>query len=94
MTTTPQYLKEHNETPQKPPGPKAGMWSLRYLDPMTGVRLRFNKTIRQLYSDFPEVLPPGTEFPGFDLETTDGNRINTADLRGKKHLVLMTGAIT
>ena len=53
MTTTPQYLKEHNETPQKPPGPKAGMWSLRYLDPMTGVRLRFNKTIRQLYSDFP-----------------------------------------
>ena len=92
--TTPSYLETHNETPHAPPGPMKGMWSGRYLDITKSARLVLSKARRAAYKKFPDVLPPGSEFPKMELETTDGVRFSTADLRGKRHFVVMTGAIT
>ena len=70
------------------------MWSIRYLDKLKGIKLIVSKDRRKAYDNFPEKLPPGEELPAFDLQTASGERINTADFVGKKHVVIMTGAIT
>ncbi|MEE9277793.1 MAG: hypothetical protein V3V06_05235, partial [Dehalococcoidia bacterium] len=87
-------LENRNEVPHKPPGPKNGIWSLKYIDKVKAARLVLSRRRRQLYRDFPSILTPGEEFPAIELETTSGERINTGDLRGQKHFVLMSGAIT
>ena len=50
--------------------------------------------VKAFYQAFPDLLPPGSEFPRIELETTDGERIDTRAFRGHRHLVLITGAIT
>ncbi|MFQ5895207.1 MAG: hypothetical protein ACE5JJ_05260 [Nitrospinota bacterium] len=85
---------KRNDYRRKPPGPLAGFWSWRYLDFWRTVRLVTSPRVKAFYKNFPSLFPPGSEFPAIDLETADGSRINTAELRGKKHFVLLTGAIT
>jgi len=70
------------------------MWSIRYLDKLKGIKLIASKTRRKAYEDFPDIFPPGEELPSFDLQTASGDRINIRDFVGKKHVVIMTGAIT
>ena len=53
-----------------------------------------SKRVKGIYKAFPDQHPPGSEFPRIVLETTDGQTIDTETLRGHKHLVLFTGAIT
>ena len=79
---------------RRPPGPQMGIWSWRYLDAIKTLRLVTGKRIKELYKKFPEILPPGSDFPDVRLETADGRTVSTGDFRGKKHLVLWTGAIT
>ena len=93
-TDHPTHLASHSELPHVPPGPFRGMWSIRYLDKLKGLRLMFSKDRKTAYQDFPDRFPPGEELPAFDLQTASGERINTGDFVGKKHVVIMTGAIT
>lgn len=83
-----------NHFQSNPPGPLFGLWSTRYLDLMKLVKLKLNPRIKAIYRRFPSVLPPGSAFPDITLKTADGATLSTADYRGKKHLVLFTGAIT
>ena len=92
--STATYLDAHSETPAMPPGPMKGTWGIRYLDLHKSARLMLSKARKAAYKEFPDVLSPGTPFPAMELETTDGVRFNTADLKGRKHFVVMTGAIT
>ena len=78
----------------KPPGPQMGVWSWRYLNKFKTLKLVMSKRVLDLYKKFPDVLPPGSDFPDIELKTADGREIRTGDFRGKKHLVLWTGAIT
>jgi peroxiredoxin Q/BCP len=36
----------------------------------------------------PDILPLGSKAPDFSLEGTNGQHLNSADFRSKKHLVL------
>jgi hypothetical protein len=74
--------------------PLMGFWSWRYLNKFKTLKLITSKRVKAFYEKFPDLYPPGSEFPAVDLETSDGRRINTAELRGQKHFVLFTGAIT
>lgn len=85
---------ERTKTYSKPPGPLFGFWSWRYLNIIKTASKKFNKRIQAAYRDFPTRFPPGSEFPEIELETANGEVINTADFKGKKHFVLFTGAIT
>ncbi len=93
-TDPPTHLASHSELPHVPPGPYMGIWSIRYLDKLKNLKLMFSKNRKQAYTDFPERFPPGAELPALDLQTASGERINTRDFVGKKHVVIMTGAIT
>ena len=53
-----------------------------------------SKRVKDTYKAFPDLLPPGSEFPQIELDTTEGERIDTRAFRGQKHFVLITGAIT
>ncbi len=77
-----------------PPGPYAGFWSWRYLNLVKTARMVMSRRVKGFYREFPHRFPPGSEFPPIELETTDGRRVNTRDLLGRRHLVLFTGAIT
>ena len=77
-----------------PPGPFAGFWSWRYLDKLKTARMVMSKRVKNIYKAFPDLLPPGSEFPSVALDTTDGERVDTRVFRGQKHFVLITGAIT
>lgn len=90
----PSYLKSHNESPTRPPGPQQGLWSLRYLDPAKTAALALNAARRRAQNRFARVLPPGAAFPDIALQTSDGTTFRSGDLRGRKHFALMTGAIT
>ena len=107
MTSTEQeqagraYLKDHNETIDKPPGPWMGFWSMYYIDRVRVFKIMLGHLglggegyIQKLYQKSKTTFPPGEEFPAIDLETTTGERVNTADFKGQKHFVLMTGALT
>lgn len=104
MTTTPQtpsHLKDHNETIDRPPGPMGGFWSMYYISRPRVFKIMIGHLgfgaegyIAKLYKKAKVTFPPGDEFPAIDLETTTGKRVNTADFKGKKHFVLMTGAMT
>lgn len=83
-----------NHFQRNPPGPLFGLWSARYLDLIKLVRLKLNPVIKATYARFPSVLPPGSTFPDLRLRTVEGEVFSTADYRGKKHLVVFTGAIT
>lgn len=83
-----------NHFQRNPPGPMFGLWSARYLDVIKLVKLKLNPQIKAVYQRFPSVLPPGSTFPDLRLPTIDAGVFSTADYRGKKHLVLFTGAIT
>ena len=92
--STPMYLETHSESPAKPPGPMKGLWSIRYLDLHKSARLMLSRGRRDAYKEFSGVLEPGTVFPTMNLMTSEGTPFSTADLKGKKHFVVMAGAIT
>ena len=104
MTTTskvPEYLKEHNEAIDRPPGPLGGFWSMYYINRPRVFKIMIGhfgfgseSYIAKLYKKAKVTFPPGEEFPAIDLETTSGTRVNTADFKGKKHFVLVAGAMT
>jgi len=79
---------------KRPPGPLAGMWSWKYLNVWKTIRMITSKPVRGLYEAFPSAVPVGSEFPDIELTTTGGAIFRSAELKGKKHLVLFTGAIT
>ncbi len=95
------YLDNHNEKLEAPPGPVKGLWSLWYMDRKKALNIMLGHVgigkegpIKKFYADFPTILPPGTDFPEVSLENTKGERVNLRDFVGKKHVVIMTGAIT
>ena len=77
-----------------PHGPYAGFWSWTYLDLVRTARMVMSRRVRSFYGEFPDLFPPGSEFPQIVLKTTDGRTIDTRAFRGQKHFVLFTGAIT
>jgi hypothetical protein len=77
-----------------PPGPAAGLWSWKYLDIFKTARMVMSRKVKDTYKAFPDLLPPGSEFPRITLKTTDGEDVDTRAFRGQKHFVLITGAIT
>lgn len=77
-----------------PPGPGIGFWSWRYLDVVKTARMVMTKRVKGFYKAFPELFPPGSEFPRIVLETTGGEKVDTRQFLGQKHFVLFTGAIT
>jgi len=83
-----------NHFQRNPPGPLFGLWSTKYLDPMKLIKLKLNPLIKATYERFPSVLAPGSAFPNITLPTVEGTTFSLADYRGKKHVVLFTGAIT
>ncbi|MFQ5693737.1 MAG: hypothetical protein ACE5IM_11915 [Nitrospinota bacterium] len=87
-------MVDRNHFLPRPTGPLMGLWSWRYLNKFKTLKLVTSKRVKAFYSKFPTLYPPGSEFPVLDLETANGARVNTAELRGKKHFVLFTGAIT
>lgn len=87
-------MVERNHFQKWPPGPWFGLWSIPYLDLWKVAKLMTSRQRKDAYKNFSGVLPPGEKFPPIELETTNGQRINTADLLGKKHLVINTGSIT
>ncbi len=86
--------RNHYQRIPPAPGPLFGLWSWRYLDLLKMIRLRLNPRIHGFYTKFPTIPPPGSKFPEVDLETVDGGRINTKALQGRRHFVLLTGALT
>jgi hypothetical protein len=76
-----------------PPGPSP-FWSWRYLDRIKTARMVMSRRVKGYYEAFPDLHPPGSEFPRIVLQTTDGDTIDTRDFLGQKHFVLVTGAIT
>lgn len=83
-----------NHFQRKPPGPLFGLWSARYLDLIKLIRLMLSRQIKAIYARYPSVLPPGSAFPDLALKTVDNTIFRVADYRGKKRVVLFTGAIT
>jgi hypothetical protein len=83
-----------NHFQRNPPGPLFGLWSARYLDLIKLIKLKLNPMIKATYERFPGILAPGSEFPDLTLKTVDGATLRLRDYRGKKHVVLFTGAIT
>lgn len=83
-----------NHFQRNPPGPLFGLWSARYLDLVKLIKLKLNPNIKAIYTRYPSVLPPGSAFPDLEAKTVDGTPFRLADYRGKKHVVLFTGAIT
>ncbi len=79
---------------KRPTGPLAGLWSWKYLNMWKTMKMINSKRVRGFYESFPAAVPLGSEFPPIALTTTNGSAINTADLKGSKHFVLVTGAIT
>jgi hypothetical protein len=101
----PTYLKKYNEKLGTPPGPFMGLWSMAYMDRLKAARLVLFRSLNMVspkrigrhaewYATFLGKQRPGTPFQHLDLETTTGERINTADFVGKKNVVIMVGAIT
>ena len=45
-------------------------------------------------NEFPQAVPIDSKFPDLVLATTHGEVFRTADLKGTKHFVLVTGAIS
>jgi len=88
------HMAKPKEFYKRPPGPLAGMWSWKYLNLWKTMRMITSERVRGFYMDFPDVVPLSSQFPEIELATTGGGMVNTADLRGKKHFVLITGAIT
>ncbi len=95
------YLTDRNEKIEKPPGPFLGFWSMWYIDRFRVAKIMLGHLgigaesyIKKLYDKFPTFLAPTDEFPEIELETAQGARINTGDFKGKKHFVLMSGAMT
>ena len=95
------YLNNHNEKLESPPGPLKGLWSLWYMDRKKALNIMLGHVgigkegpVKKLYDNFTGILPPGTDFPETSLENTKGERVNLRDFVGKKHVVIMTGAIT
>ena len=77
-----------------PPGPAGGIWSWKYLDKIKTARMVRSKRVMDTYRAFPDLLPPGSQFPQITGDTTDGVPVDTRSFLHQKHFVLITGAIT
>jgi hypothetical protein len=87
-------MVDRNHSLPRPTGPLWGLWSWKYLNKLKTLKLITSKRVKAFYEKFPGLFPPGSDFPAIELEASDGRRINTVELRGQKHFVLFTGAIT
>ncbi len=87
-------MRPANDSVPKPWGPLAGFWSWQYLNLLKTIKLVTSKRVKSFYKKFPNVLPPGTSFPDFELKDIHGNAHRTTDYLGKKYVVMTTGAIT
>jgi len=79
---------------KRPPGSLAGLWSWYYLNMWKIFRMINAKRVRDYYEEFPQAVPTGSKFPVLELATTHGEVFRTAGLKGTKHFVLLTGAIS
>ena len=87
-------MRPANDSVPKPWGPLAGFWSWQYLNLLKTIKLVTSKRVKSFYKKFPNVLPPGSRFPDFELKDIHGNAHRTTDYLGKKYVVMTTGAIT
>ncbi len=87
-------MRPANDSVPKPWGPLAGFWSWQYLNLWKTIKLVTSKRVKSFYAKFPNVLPPGSPFPDFELKDIHGNAHRMADYLGKKYVVMTTGAIT
>ncbi len=87
-------MRPANDLVHKPWGPMAGFWSWQYLNILKTLKLVTSKRVKNFYEKFPDVLPPGSSFPDFELRDIHGARRRMGDYLGKKYVVITTGAIT
>lgn len=87
-------MRPANDLVHKPWGPMAGFWSWQYLNILKTLKLVTSKRVKSFYEKFPDVLPPGSPFPDFELRDIHGARHRIGDYLGKKYVVITTGAIT
>ena len=87
-------MRPANDLVHKPWGPMAGFWSWQYLNILKTLKLVTSKRGKSFYEKFPDVLPPGSPFPDFELRDIHGPRRRMGDYLGKKYVVITTGAIT
>ena len=87
-------MRPANDLVHKPWGPMAGFWSWQYLNILKTLKLVTSKRVKSFYEKFPDVLPPGSPFPDFELRDIHGARHRIGDYLGKKYGVITTGAIT
>ncbi len=68
--------------------------SWKYLNWINLVKIRLSKTIAKRYKNFDGAVALGEMAPEIDLKGDDGQRYRLSDFVGKKHVVLVFGAIT
>ena len=71
-----------------------GFWSWQYLDVFKTLKMVRSKRVKGFYEKFASILPPGEQFPDFELKDIQGNVHKMSDYIGKKYVVLTAGAIT
>ncbi|MBT4094922.1 MAG: hypothetical protein HOE85_13225 [Nitrospinaceae bacterium] len=87
-------MRPANDYLRKPTGPRMGMWSWRYLNIWKTIKMINSQRVKAFYEKLPTILPPGAEFPDFELKDLNGTPHKMSDHFGKQHLVVTTGAIT
>ena len=65
-------MRPANDSVPKPWGPLAGFWSWQYLNLLKTIKLVTSKRVKSFYVKFPNVLPPGSSFPDFELKDITG----------------------
>ncbi len=84
-------MKPRGEFGRNPP---SAFYSFLFLNWWKLIKIKLNKKIGEVYEKFETLAPLGSKIPAVELETTDGRRINTADLIGRKIQIIEFGAVT
>ncbi len=84
-------MKPKGEFGRNPP---SAFYPFLFLNWWKLIKIKLNKKIGEVYEKFETLAPLGSKIPAVELETTDGRRINTADLIGRKIQIIEFGAVT
>ena len=74
--------------------PPSKFYSFLFLNWWKLVKIKSNEKVSAVYAKFQDAAALGSKIPTVQLETTDGRRVNTVDLIGKKLQLFEFGAIT
>jgi len=68
--------------------------SFKYCDLTKLIKIRLSRNIKKRYKNFDAAVTLGEIAPEIDLNGDNGERFRLSDRIGKKHVVLVFGAIT